>query len=455
MTGPIGASQGLALAATAGDSGNDRAQQIRELTSYGVFDWSVSRSDQDQVLSLLRSDPNLDATLADLASDANMFGASSLTAMIKRVDIPELRREMIDTLAQRSGENGAERVRQELNDVDIASGGYGSGTSEQVWQLRFNLVRLGVPTEGAAFDRAPYADLVSGDPTQPFTGAGASGVTPTDIGVPLGDQWRMFTGDPATTTAYSNPVGGLNTYLDTLPPGDRARQAELFLSQPIASPMTEVWGDRPPSRAQVIEVAARQYNLEPELVAGFLLAEQRDQSRNEDAKDIAAALNAFHNSSIGLGQVVISTARNHELFQDVVSPEYTRVLDTSTYGMTRMLSDDAANIFASARYIRQVADSGSATPLATLEARTLAADQQWARDNGTEVPTAETYNRVVDRYPGFDPAAYSGHSSTWPDANIAALGSEYTSRAWDGRWSAWGSFVQAARSDVVSAGVFP
>lgn len=434
-----------------------RADQIRELVSYGAFDWSVSRDDQARVLDLLRNDPDLNTTIGALAADANFVGTSSLTTMLKRVDIPEFRRDVIDVLARGANDTNAQAIRRELNGTDIQSvsglgGAGGTAVNDQVWQVRFNLVRLGVPPTGPSFDRSPYAGLVSSDPTAPFTGAGATGVNPTDVSVPLGDQWRMLTGDAATTRRYHNPVGDLNGYLASLPPGARTQQAELFLNQPISTPMRDVWGDAPPTRAQVIEVAARQHNLDPKLVAAFLLAEQRDQSRNEDGKDIAAALNAGHNSSIGLGQVVISTARDNNLLGDSVSPELSRT--AGPYAMTRLLSDDAANIFAAARYIRQVADRGSTIPLATLEARTLAAQQQEAIANGLPPPTAATYTRVATMYPGFDPAAYAGHSSHWPAANIAALGSEYTSRAWDGRWSAWGGFVGEAYNDVRASGVF-
>jgi hypothetical protein len=52
-----------------------------------------------------------------------------------------------------------------------------------------------------------------------------------------------------------------------------------------------------------------------------------------------------------------------------------------------------------------------------------------------------------------DLAAYANDSSTWPEDNIRALGSEYTSRAWDDRLSpGWGEFVFQAVVDCRASG---
>ena len=450
------------------------ADQVRALSSYSLTDWSVTPQDQTQIVNLLGSDPQLNATLRDLGADPNLFGTSSLTAVVKRVDEPALRRDLVDVLARGSDAANADVVRGELDkiDTDVVSGFGGVGgvtVNTNLWQARFNLERLGVPASGPAFDRAGYGDLVSANPSAPFTGTGASGVDPTARSVPLGDQWSMLTGDSAVTQRYNNPVGDLNAYLRNLPPGDRVRQAELFLSQPIASPMSDVWGASPPTRAQVIEAAAARYNLDPATLGSFLLAEQRDQSQREDAKDYAAVVNANHNGSVGLGQVVISTARNNNLFADSISPNTMR--QAGNPAVARMLSDDAISIFAAARYVRQVADTGSATPLATLDQRMR--DAEIARYRTQEVDplalsqaqkdvmvqtyaaTLPTGGQVRGLLPGFDPARYAGNSAAWPRDNVVALGSEYTSRAWDGRWSlGWGNFVAEARQDVQASGVF-
>jgi hypothetical protein len=423
------------------------AEQI--LSALGTGRSTVSRQDQAQVVDLLRNDPDLNATLRELAANPTGAGASGLADMIRRVDIPDVRRDMIDLLARGADDANAQAIRRGLDGMDVQYpyGAHAPATSDQVWQIRFNLVRLGVPTSGPTFNRAPYAGLVSSDPYAPFTGVGATGVNPTELSLTTANQLGMA----VLPDAHRNPVSSLSGYLQGLSSADRVRQAELFLNQPISTPFREVWGSTPPSRAQVIEVAARQYNLHPNVVAGFLLAEQRDQSRIEDAADMYSAWYG-RDASIGLGQVTMSTG-NRGVLADSVSGEVSRAAGYSS-GMSRLLADDATNIFAAARYIRQVADSGANISMSTLEARTLAAQQAAAAKDGLPVPTQSTYTTAASMFPGFNPSAYSLHSSQWPASNIAALGSEYTSRAWDGRWSAWGNFVLEAHNDVRASQVF-
>jgi hypothetical protein len=66
--------------------------------------------------------------------------------------------------------------------------------------------------------------------------------------------------------------------------------------------------------------AGNVHDLEPELIGAVILAEQRDQSQNEDAKDYVGATSLMAaNTSIGLGQIVVSTARSNDLFADILS----------------------------------------------------------------------------------------------------------------------------------------
>jgi hypothetical protein len=430
-------------------SGSSAAASVAEQILSALGAGRLSRQNQTQVVDLLRNDPDLNATLRELAASPAGASASGLTDLIRRVDVPDVRRDMIDLLARGADDANAQAIRRGLDGIDVqqAYGGHAAATSDQIWQVRFNLVRLGVPTSGPTFNRAPYAGLVSSNPYAAFTGVGATGVNPTEVSLSTANQLGMA----ARPDDYRNPVSAnLSGYLSGLSSADRIRQAELFLNQPISTPFLEVWGNTPPSRAQVIDVAARQYNLHPNVVAGFLLAEQRDQSRIEDAADMYSAWYG-RDASIGLGQIRMSTA-NQGMLADSVSGEVSRAAG-HTIGMSRLLADDAANIFAAARYIRQVADAGANISLSTLEARTLAA-QQAATPAGQPIPTQSTYTTVVSMYPGFNPSAYSQHSSQWPTNNIAALASEYTSRAWDGRWSAWGHFVLEAHNDVRASRVF-
>ena len=67
--------------------------------------------------------------------------------------------------------------------------------------------------------------------------------------------------------------------------------------------------------------------------------------------------------------------------------------------------------------------------------------------------SAATLPDTVAAFPGIDFAAYGRDGSAWPPDNVAALGSEYTSRAWDDRVTAWGNFVREAWNDMNAAGI--
>jgi hypothetical protein len=60
--------------------------------------------------------------------------------------------------------------------------------SENLWQVRFNLSRLGIVPSNTNFDRSRFADLVGSNSTAPFSGVGATGTNPTTGSIPLGDQ---------------------------------------------------------------------------------------------------------------------------------------------------------------------------------------------------------------------------------------------------------------------------
>jgi len=179
----------------------------------------------------------------------------------------------------------------------------------------------------------------------------------------------------------------------------------------------------------VVTAAAGANNLSPEVVSAFLLAESRDQSQNEDAKDMLAAKTLGHNSSIGLGQVVVSTARRHALFDQLLGAGGTAKLSESE--VAEALADDVFNIYATAKYIRIVADLGSKLDPASLP-RTLA------------------------DFPGLELNTLAGNSAAWSGDTVGALGKYYASRPWtDSPLSTgWGWFVSEAFKDVSSSGVF-
>lgn len=408
-----------------------RKEKLGELTSYGLFDWSVTSSEQKQILEILKGDPNLSDTVKGLENDGN------LANLIDRVDVIEQRRELVSLLGAKLDDASAKLVLPYLEKLDVkegVGGGFGGtyptvDVGQNLWQTRFSLSRLGIEPTGTTFDPTKYNDLVNTNGTSPFSGVGATGINPTDGSVPIGDQWDLFWEDKNAVKKYSNPLGNLNQYLVDTGLTNRARQAELLLRQPISTTMPDVYGDKLPSRADVIRAAARKYDLQPELIAGFILAEQRDQTKNEDAKDYTAATSIKQaNTSIGLGQVVVSTAQRNNLFSDLMSDKTQKSLKHND--IARLLADDTVNIFAAAKYLRQVADEGASRSISTLP-------------------------RTRTEFPGINMSDYKKNSSQWSDDNIRALGSEYTSKAWDDRLSTgWGNFVLEATRDVQRSKVF-
>ena len=411
--------------------------------SYALDDWTVTPEEETRILNALEADANLSATVADLRA-AGMLGA-----LFDRVDVPANRRRLLHILGRGLDATGRAAVEPHVRQL-------GRGA-----ELQFNLGRFGVTSAAPAFNPAPLEKSVVGTArtsrtgfnggflTNPFTGVGATGVIPTTryVGtfyttpgvpqIPLEDKVLLAAGDAATEAIYSNPIpGSLPAYLATLSPTQRKQQAELLLRRPIASDEAQSYGGKLPSRAQVIAAAAKAHNLHGPLVAAFILAEQRDQSQAEDAKDYQAATSIMRgNTSIGLGQVVVSTARKRDLFADLVS-DPTRTAEglnkTSGPGQdttAQLLASDEYNIFAVARYIRQVADQGSKLSIGSLP-------------------------NTAAEYPGLSLAAYAANSSTWPADNIRALGSEYTSKPWDDTLvPAWGEFVYQAYLDVLATGL--
>jgi len=138
----------------------------------------------------------------------------------------------------------------------------------------------------------------------------------------------------------------------------------MLVYQPVFSVEEGSYGGALPARQQIIAAAAEQHNLEPELVTAFILAEQRDQSALESAVEYVSAVSIVqHNGSIGLGQVTIQTAQDYDLFADLLSEETRQNL--SHKDVARLLASDEINVFATARYIRIVADQGASTNITT------------------------------------------------------------------------------------------
>lgn len=366
---------------------------IESLISYSWDDWQVTRQEARRVIAAIRNDNVPDATIAALDK------SGSLIKLFQRVGPPELARSLIASIAGR--------------------------TTMQRYQARNALIRSLINNPlGTQTDNWIYFPTI--------TFFGATGVNPADLpSIAFGDQLKLLNKDPATVTKYSNPLGDLGAYLSQLSPQDKLNQAQTLVGQPISTLFPDAYPGNPPSRAKVMSAAARKYDLTPQLIGAIILAEQRDQTRDEDAKDYQAAVSIKSaNTSIGLGQVVVSTAIKYELFTDLLGQPVRRGL--SRKAVATLLASDEFNIFATARYIRYVANLASQQDLRKLP-------------------------KTRGAFPSIDLRAYAGNPRNWPRDNVRALASEYTSRPWDDNLSpGWPMFVDDAYATFLDPGMrFP
>lgn len=104
------------------------------------------------------------------------------------------------------------------------------------------------------------------------------------------------------------------------------------------------------------------------------------------------------------------------------------------------------NIFAVAKYIRTVAN---AAPPYWNDSKAMLSEGAW--DPGAADPNRS----ALHGFPQLNALAFHDHSSAWPLDNVKVLGSEYTSKPWDGGIEGgWADFVGAAYLDVKQSGVF-
>ena len=397
------------------------ADDIKALLSRSVTDWEVTVDEEAKIVNVLAKEPDVSRVVRELQA------AGVLNALVERVDEDATRPILMQILGGRADASLVATLRPIVqgacDDDDVAVFEACSGLQD-----RFS--KLGLVASGAPFNVAPFAGVVGVGPSAPFGGSGATGKSPIEGSVPRLDQARMLVGNSATIALYSNPIpGDLPTYLATLSPPQRAAQATLLLRRQIVTIYPFSYDRALPTRADILRVAGRAHNLEPALIAGLVLAEQRDQSSNEDAKDYTAAVSLKRaNTSIGLGQVVVSTTTRNDLFADLLPVAVRAGLHHKQ--VAKYLTSDEFNLFAVARYARKVANDGSRISIALL-------------------PETQA------EFPGIRMATYAQNSRAWPRDNISALGSEYTSKAWDDHLSpGWGDFVLNAYDDIKASGVF-
>jgi hypothetical protein len=396
------------------------SQHIEKQISYAWNDWGVTERESKRVIMALLADPKIDATINDLDS------TGSLIKLYDRMAKPSLLRQVVAVIASRSTTaSSIARLRLvELlrkNPILTSSShwlNFSAGTF-------FDICRdLGINSLAHGFASRAFAPLsptaAPADPSRPFTGTGATGDNPAGLSIGWLDQLALATGHSATVAKYSNPIpGSLTAYLSGLSPRAKLAQARTLVHQPISTLFPKAYRSEPPLRSRVIHAAGLAHRLEPQLISAAILAEQRDQSRNEDAKDYIGATSIMQgNTSIGLGQVVVSTAIRNDLFSDLLTLGVRKSLTHNA--IATLLASDEFNIFATARYIRIVANAATRININTL-------------------PNTKA------RFPAINMRVYGLHSRNWPLDNVRALASEYTSRAWDDRLSpGWPNFVEDA-----------
>jgi hypothetical protein len=370
-----------------------------------------------ETLRLLRAESDLTATTRELES------AGLLGTVLARLKATARRRELLQVLGARLDAPTKDLIEPLVRALGAQ------------WELQFNLGRFGI-TEGAPpFDREAYSFLISPSPAAPFTGSGATGKSETELTIPVLDKFLLAIGHRPTRAWYSNPLdsrpvyAGPRAYLAGMTPLHRVQQARLLLCARINSVMSASYSGMIPSRAQVVRAAAEAHDIQPELVAAIILAEQRNQSKNEDAAEYLGAMSVLRaNTSIGLGQIRISGARLGDLFADLLSfPTRKRLTHKQ---IATLLVSEEFNIFAVARFLRESANLGSGI-------------DRWGRPN------------TLASFPGVRMPDYAKNSSMWPEANIRALASKYTSTMWDDiPVIGWADFVFEAYRDVAASGCF-
>lgn len=407
------------------------SQIIAKQVSFAWNDWAVTKRESQRVATALLADPNIDATINDLDS------TGMLMKLYVRLD-PSFLRQVVSIIASRS--TTANRVARSrflkmltVNPILTRTSHWLNFSASTFFDICREIGINSLAHGFASRTSAPVSPAAApADPSRPFTGVGATGSNPTELSIGWLDQMALAANHGATRARYENPIpGSLSGYLGGLSSRQKLAQARTVVRQPISTLFPNAYRGAPPLRSRVIHAAGLVHRLEPQLIAAAILAEQRDQSRNEDAADYTAATSIIrYNSSIGLGQVMISTATRHDLFSDLLTLGVRNGLTHN--GIASLLASDEFNIFATAKYIRIVANAATCVSINSLP---------------------ETKNR----FPGINMRIYGSHSSNWPLDNIRALASEYTSRAWDDRvFPGWSNFVADAYSTFRNSGiVFP
>ena len=116
------------------------SQQVDALLSYAWDDWSVTQRDSDRVVTLLRADPDIDASALDLIATGGM------QRLFERVRAPHAMRRIVATLASHTT-GATARIRTHLmrhgagNPALLSSGAWSGFTALEFFDICRDLGR--------------------------------------------------------------------------------------------------------------------------------------------------------------------------------------------------------------------------------------------------------------------------------------------------------------------------
>ncbi len=371
-----------------------------------IFVYSFAQADEPSLPEEVRS---LVSVIKEESGEANVYRSRQQIGMLTRLlsnmsgDACRMR-SFLGEIAQDQDPRSREIIR------------HAAGLVDEKWSTQLRLLELGLPINRTNSRAQPLTPQQS---NTMFGGSGISGVFPGDRErIPLGDMARMVAGDVETRGRYDDVMPPRPEFLTGQPNPSQEQYITSFLNQNIVTKDTDAYCGQVPSRSSIIRLAACQHNINPHILAGFLLAEQQDQTINEDRVDYQGGrgiLGIGRNTSVGIAQIQVENgmANHGEIFSDLI-PDY--LPRGRRQNVVDYLASDEYAIFAAARFIRNLANQGA---------------DRW---------NSPGLSQTRQQFPNITPADLRG--GRWNESVVRLLGSEYTSRPWDDKLHlSWGGVV--------------
>lgn len=144
---------------------NTRVAQIKEM----ILATPVPKKEMNQIIEMLRNDPDLPNTIAELDHQKLM------PSLLKNIFYTPQRRELISVLGKAAQNEGSRRhIEPHIGK-----------RMEAKWQVQYTLERMGLMQQAPAFDTSKYRDVIGTEKNSPFSGSGATGINSKDAVIPL------------------------------------------------------------------------------------------------------------------------------------------------------------------------------------------------------------------------------------------------------------------------------